>query len=199
MPRFKRTIPPFNATSSADIAFILLLFFLLSGSLSSNTGIYRHLFPNTNDQLKKKIDIEKRNFITFSIDGNNAVFMEDEPVKLHEIRDMAKTFIANPDNSDYLPEKQEIEIPELGLVTITPHAVINMEISRMSSYQTYISVLGELSAAYDELRNELANERFNKSFEHLSNERQSAIREAIPLRIAEKESERKENANEQIP
>jgi biopolymer transport protein ExbD len=188
MPRFKRSIPAFNATSSADIAFILLLFFLLSGSLSSKTGIYRQLLPDTSEaRLKKKIDIEKRNLVTFSIDEHNTVFMEDEPVKLYEIRDIAKKFIANPENSDYLPEKQEIEIPELGLVSVTPHAVIHFEISRKASYQTYISVLGELSAAYDDLRNELANKRFDKSFERLTEAQRTAIREAYPLRISEKE------------
>ncbi|MDR1632118.1 MAG: biopolymer transporter ExbD [Dysgonamonadaceae bacterium] len=197
MPRFKRNIPPFNATSSADIAFILLLFFLLSGSLNSKTGIYRRLLPDTSEaKLKKKIDIEKRNFVTFSIHGDNTVFMEDEPVKLYEIRDIAKKFIANPDNSDYLPEKKDVEIPELGLVSVTPHAVINFEISREASYRTYISVLGELSAAYDDLRHEMANERFNKSFERLTEEQRTAIREACPLRIAEKELQGKEVSNE---
>ena len=197
MPRFKRSIPTFNATSSADIAFILLLFFLLSGSLSSKTGIYRQLLPDTSEaKLKKKIDIEKRNFVTFSINENNTVFMEDEPVKLYEIRDIAKKFIINPENSDYLPEKQEIEIPELGLVSVTPHAVVNFEISRKTSYQTYISVLGELSAAYDDLRNELANKRFDKSFDRLTEERQAAIREVYPLRIAEKELQEKEVPDE---
>jgi biopolymer transport protein ExbD len=190
-------MPTFNATSSADIAFILLLFFLISGSLSSKTGIYRRLLPDTSEaKLKKKIDIEKRNFVVFSIDENNAIFMENEPVKLYEIRDIAKKFIANPENSDYLPEKKEIEIPELGLVPVTPHAVINFEISRKASYQTYISVLGELTAAYDDLRNELANKRFDKSFERLSEDQQAAIREAYPLRISEKELPGKEALNE---
>lgn len=193
MPRFKRNIPPFNATSSADIAFILLLFFLLSGSLNSKTGIYRRLLPDTSEaKLKRKIDIEKRNFITFSIHGDNTVFMEGEPVKLYEIRDIAKKFITNPGNSDYLPEKKNVEIPELGLISITPHAVINFEISRKASYQAYISVLGELSAAYGDLRNESANERFHKSFERLTEGQQAAIREACPLRIAEKELREKE-------
>ncbi|GHT60239.1 hypothetical protein AGMMS50239_08800 [Bacteroidia bacterium] len=197
MSRFKRSMPAFNATSSADIAFILLLFFLISGSLSSKTGIYRRLLPDTSEaKLKKKIDIEERNFITFSIDENNAIFMENEPVKLYEIRDIAEKFIANPENSDYLPEKKEIEIPELGLVSVTPHAVINFEISRKASYQTYISVLGELTAAYDDLRNELANKRFDKSFERLSEDQQAAIREAYPFRISEKELSGKEALNE---
>jgi biopolymer transport protein ExbD len=193
MSRFKRNIPPFNATSSADIAFILLLFFLLSGSLSSKTGIYRRLLPDTSEvKLKKKLDIEKRNFVTFSIDENNSIFMENEPVKLYEIQNIAKKFITNPENSDYLPEKKEIEIPELGIVSVTPHAVINFEISRKATYQTYISVLGELSAAYNSLRNEMANKRFNKSFERLTEEQQTAIREAYPLRISEKELQEKE-------
>jgi biopolymer transport protein ExbD len=188
MSRFKRSIPQFNATSSADIAFILLLFFLLSGSLDSKTGIYRRLLPDTSEnRLKKKIDIEKRNFVTFSIDKNNIVSMENEPVMLYEIRDITKKFITNLENSDYLPEKKDVEIPELGVVSVTPHAVVNFEISRKASYQTYISVLGELTAAYNDLRNELANERFDKSFERLSEEQQTAIREVYPLRISEKE------------
>ncbi|MDR0733430.1 MAG: biopolymer transporter ExbD [Dysgonamonadaceae bacterium] len=197
MPRFKRNIPPFNATSSADIAFILLLFFLLSGSLNSKTGIYRRLLPDTSEaKLKKKTNIEKRNFITFSIREDNTVFMEDEPISLHEIRDIAKNFIANTDNSEGLPEKKEVEIPELGAVSVTPYAVINFEVSRKASYQTYISVLGELSAAYGELRNETANERFNKSFDRLTEAQQTAIREAFPLRISEKELPGKEVADE---
>jgi biopolymer transport protein ExbD len=197
MPRFKRNILPFNATSSADIAFILLLFFLLSGSLNSKTGIYRRLLPDTSEaKLKKKTDIEKRNFVTFSIREDNTVFMENEPVKLYEIRDIAKKFIANPDNSDYLPEKKEIEIPELGIVSVTPHAVINFEISRKASYQTYIFVLGELSAAYGDLRNESAIEKFHQSFERLTEEQQAAIRKACPLRIAEKELQEKEMPDE---
>jgi biopolymer transport protein ExbD len=175
----------------------LLLFFLLSGSLSSKTGIYRRLLPDTSEaKLKKKIDTEKRDFVTFSIDETNAVFMEDDPVKLYEIRDIAKKFIANPENSDYLPEKKEVEIPELGLISVTPHAVINFEISREAAYQTYISVLGELTAAYDDLRNTLANEQFDKSFERLTETQQAAIREAYPLRISEKELPGKEAQDE---
>jgi len=197
MPRFKRSIPPFNATSSADVAFILLLFFLIVGSLSPRTGIYRQLLPDTSEAiLKKRTDIEQRNFVAFSINEHDSIFMENEPVKLSEIRDIAKKFVANPENSDYLPEKIEVEIPDLGFVSVTPHAVLNLEISRQTSYQAYIAVLGELTAAYDELRNELANERFDKSFARLTEEQQTAIREAFPLQISEKELPGKEASNE---
>jgi biopolymer transport protein ExbD len=197
MPRFKRNIPTINATSSADIAFILLLFFLLTGSLNPTVGIFRKLLPNTSEvKLKKKKDIEKRDFLTFTIDGENKIFMEGVSVDILEIREIAKIFISNPDNADNLPRKTLIDIPELGKFQLTPDAVINLEVSRDAEYKTYLRVLGELSAAYDELRNELSEERFEKPFNRLTEERQNAIREVYPLRIAEKELMGKEASHE---
>ena len=188
MARFKRTIFPLNSTSSADIAFILLLFFLLTGSLDSKSGIYRRLAPASSDAaIKRKITIEERNFLSFSIRDTNAVFLNEAPVLLPEIRTIAKIFIANPDNKDFLPQKTMIDVPILGLFPVSRDAVIRFEFSRKASYQTYISVLSELTAAYDELRNELALERFRKPFADLSEELQAAIREVYPLQIAEKE------------
>jgi biopolymer transport protein ExbD len=197
MSRFKHHVPPINSTSSADIAFILLLFFLLTGSLDSKTGIYRRLSPNTSDLiLKQKRDIEKRNYITFSIADNNELLLNDESVTLQEIRDVAKTFISNPDNSDVLPEKEMKEIEGLGLVPVASKAVIQLSVSRQAGYQTYISVLNELNGAYYELRNELSHEKLNMAFNNLTEEQQKAIRETYPLRVYEKELQEKEAQNE---
>jgi biopolymer transport protein ExbD len=197
MPHFKRNIPQLNTTSTADIAFILLLFFLLTGSLDPKSGIYRRLAPATSQTaLKQKTDIEERNLITFSIDGNNEIFLKESSIQLSEIRNVAKIFIANPDNMDFLPVKKPIDIPGLGILPLAKDATINLEFSRQTNYQTYISVLSELTAAYEELRRELAVEKFHKPFKELSEEQQTAIREAYPLRISEKELPGKEDANE---
>jgi biopolymer transport protein ExbD len=188
MARFKRTIPPLNSTSSADIAFILLLFFLLTGSLDSKSGIYRRLAPASSEAAeKRKMNIEDRNFLSFSIRDNNTVFLNEAPVSLPEIRKIAKIFIANPDDKDFLPQKTTIDVPVLGLFPASRDAVIRLEFSRKANYQTYISVLSELTAAYGELRNELALEKFHKPFSDLSDDLQTAIREVYPLQIAEKE------------
>ena len=189
MARFKRDIPQLNSTSSADVAFILLFFFLLTGSLDSKSGIYRRLAPAVSETaIKKNNLIEERNILSISIRDNNTVYLKDEPLPLSEIRETAKVFIDNPDNKDFLPQKTNLDIPGLGSVLASLDAVINLEFSRKSTYQTYISVLSELTAAYDELRNELALDKFRKPFIDLSGEQQAAIREVYPLQISEKES-----------
>jgi biopolymer transport protein ExbD len=174
-----------------------LLFFLLTGSLDPKSGIYRRLSPAASEaKLKQKMDIEKRDFLTFSIDENGEIWLAGDPVALPEIRDIAKTFIANPDDLDFLPEKTFSDIPGLGFVAVSNKAVINLEISRDATYQTYISVLGELTAAYDDLRNELANEKFQKPFADLTEEQKTALREVYPQQVSEKELPEKEVQDE---
>ena len=188
MARFKKDFPQINSTSSADIAFIILFFFLLVGSLDSKSGIYRRLAPAASENaIKKHNYIEERNILLISIRDDNKIYLKDEPVDLLQIRKIAKVFIDNPENKDFLPQKTILEVQGLGLFPVSKDAVINLEFSRKSIYQTYISVLSELNAAYDELRNELALEKFRKSFIDLTERQQEAIREAYPLQISEKE------------
>lgn len=188
MARFNRDIPKINSTTSADVAFILLFFFLITGSLDSKSGIYRRLAPAVSETaIKKHTPVEERNILSISIQDNNIIYLKEEPLPVAEIRKVAKVFIGNPENKDFLPRKKEIEIPDLGTVLVSHDAVINLEFSRKASYQTYITVISELNAAYNELRNELAFDKFQKPFIDLSDEQQAAIREAYPLQISEKE------------
>jgi len=189
MGRFKREIPKINSTTSADVAFILLFFFLITGSLDSKTGIYRRLSTAVSKTAIVKYNpVEERNILSISIKDDNIIYLKEEPIKLKEIRKTAKIFIDNPEDKDFLPQKTELEIPILGKIPVSRDAVINLEFSRNSTYQTYISVLSELNAAYDELRNEFALDKFRKPFIDLSEEQQAAIREAYPLQISEKET-----------
>ena len=188
MARFKRDIPQLNSTSSADVAFILLLFFLLTGSLDSKSGIYRRLAPAVPEAaIIKNTPVEDRNLLSLSIRDDNTVYLNDEPISLMQIRETAKIFIDNPDDKDFLPQKNFYDIPGLGNVLASRDAVIHLEFSRKSNYQTYVSVLSELTAAYNELRNEWAIEQFRKPFADLSEEQQTAVREVYPLQISEKE------------
>jgi biopolymer transport protein ExbD len=188
MARFKRDTPQINSVASADVAFVLLFFFLLVGSLDSKSGIYRRLAPAAPETaIREKNRIEERNILSLSIREDNTVLLNEEPLPLPEIRKVAKVFIDNPDNKDFLPQKTLMDIPGLGLVPASRDAVIALAFSRKSNFQTYISVLSELTAAYDELRNEWAFEKFRKPFADLSEEQQTAIREVYPLQISEKE------------
>jgi biopolymer transport protein ExbD len=194
MARFKREVPQINSTSSADIAFVILFFFLLVGSLDSKSGIYRRLAPAVSETaIVKQNLIDERNILSISINENNTVYLKDEPVAIPEIRKIAKVFIDNPDNKDFLPQKTRLDVPLLGSIPVSKDAVINLEFSRKSNYRTYISVLSELTAAYDELRNELALEKFRKPFIDLSEEQQTAIREVYPSQVSEKEMDTSKN------
>jgi len=188
MARFKREIPQINSISSADVAFILLLFFLFTGSLHSKSGIYRRLAPAVSETaIKKHNPVEERNILSISIRDDNIVYLKEEILPVFQIRKIVKIFIDNPDNKDFLPQKKMADIQGLGAVPVSRDAIISLEFSRKSNFQTYISVLSELTAAYDELRNEFAIEKFRNPFIDLSEEQQRAIREVYPLQISEKE------------
>ena len=193
----KRKIPQINAGSSADIAFLLLAFFLITSSFDSKKGLYRKMpAPAVENAVHKRIDIEQRNLLTFQIDENNRVLYENEAIPLKDIRELAKTFVENPGNSDFLSEKENMEIPEIGPTTVATKHSIALEIAPESTYQMYISVLSELNAAYDELRSEMAARLFKQPFQTLTTEQKAAIREAYPVHISEKDNfnETKEGA-----
>ncbi|MCC8145093.1 MAG: biopolymer transporter ExbD [Bacteroidales bacterium] len=186
MARKRRKIPQVNSSSSADIAFLLLIFFLITSSLDPKTGIYRKLNASTAEEvLKERMDIEDRNLLTFTIDSVGDILYKDEPITLFEVRDLSKTFIENADNLEFLPEKEVIQVPEIGEYPVTSRHVISLKINENSKYETYLSVLNELTAAYNQLRNDASNNIFQTSFYNLSPEKQEAIRTIYPLRISE--------------
>ena len=188
MQHRKRKVPLLNSSSTADIAFLLLIFFLVTSSLDSQLGIYRKMSADhAKEVLQNRTSIVKRNFIRFVIDDDNNVLYDDELVSFSELRDISKTFIANPDDLDFLPEKEQVEILNVGLFPVSEKHIISLEISRKANYQTYLSVLNEIMAAYNELRNEVAHSLFYISFDQLTIEQKSAIRQIYPLRIVEKE------------
>ena len=184
----RRGIPELNSSSMADVAFLLLVFFLVTSSLDPNTGIYRQLAGISSENiLKKNIDIRDRNLMQLLIDESNLLYLDKENIPLSQLKSTAKLFIENPENRDYLPEKETVEIPEIGEYPVTKHHIIQLEINRTSNYQTYISVLSELTAAYAELREELAKKQFHRSFAQLSKKQKDAVLEIYPQRISEEE------------
>jgi biopolymer transport protein ExbD len=182
----KRKILPINSSSSADIAFLLLTFFLVTSSFDPKTGIYGKMKPLVvQETLKKRIDIQERNLLVFTIDANNRLIYNKEEIFVKNIRNLVKTFVSNPDNVDFLPEKKMTEIPEIGIYPVTFKHIISLEINRKSTYEVYLSVLGEISAAYSELRHEAARDIFHTSFERLTAEQKSAFQMIYPMRVAE--------------
>jgi biopolymer transport protein ExbD len=184
----KHNIPEINSSSTADIAFLLMIFFLIAGSLNSVTGIYRKMNPaQTEEILKKKRDIEERNLLNLTIDTQNQVVYKGEVIAFLQLKEICKTFIDNPNNVDFLPRKESVDIPGIGVYSTTSNHNIALEISREANYQTYLSVLNKIMTAYSELQNEASHTIFHQSFNQLTLEQREAIRQIYPVHISEKE------------
>ncbi|MDR1722987.1 MAG: biopolymer transporter ExbD [Tannerella sp.] len=189
MAKKKKKAPTINATSSADIAFMLLLFFLLTTSMDTDRGLPRKL-PNPPDPKNKNedIDVNKRNILTIMVSSDNRIMCAGEEVDLPKLREKAIEFIENPNNEEHLPVKKEVDLPFFGKKMITDEHVISLQCDRGTKYQTYIDVQNELAAAYNQLRDAAAKAQFNKKFSELDKEdEKNAVLKYYPQKISEAE------------
>ena len=184
-----KKVPEFNAAPMADIAFLLLIFFLVATTMNIDTGLTRKLPPLPENQKQQQSDkkIKERNVFEVLINSNDQLLVEGEPMKISSLRESAKEFISNPQNKDNLPAMTEKEFPEVGVLKVPKNHIISLQNDRGTSYEMYLHVQNELVAAYNELRNEIATRKFGKKFEELSSKRQKAIKEAYPQVISEAE------------
>jgi hypothetical protein len=123
------------------------------------------------------------------VNKDNNILVEGEWMQLGEIREKAKEFMANPSNSEDLPEKESKEVEFFGPVEISK-GVISLQNDLGTQYGTYLAVQNELVGAINELREETALSKFNKHFDQLTSEEQDAVREIYPQRISEAEPKR---------
>lgn len=187
MARKKRKLPEVNSSSSADIAFLLLIFFLVTTSMDTDRGLARRLpQPVPKDQKQKDVEIKQRNVLPILVNTNNQVAIEGIAIDVKQLRARAKEFIQNPYNDPKLPEMVEKEIPFFGRVMCSK-GVISLQTDRSTEYQVYFDVQNELVAAYNELRNEKAKEKWGKLFDDLDEEQRKAIIDIYPQNISEAE------------
>ncbi len=184
----KREIQEINASSMADIAFLLLIFFLVTTSMGTDKGIARRLPPPIPpDQEQSEIEINKRNILVVLVNSNNQLMVNNELIGVDRLKEKAKEFIANKNNDIYMPERIVEEIPFFGTIPVTSKHVISLQNDRGTQYQAYITVQNELMAAYRELREELAKNKFGIAFADLDEERQKAVQKVFPQNISEAE------------
>ncbi len=182
-------MPSLNTSSTADISFMLLIFFLVTTSMDTDTGLGRTLpKPPEDDQLNNEMKVKERNVMHILINKNNDLLVGGEPIAIEEIKEKAKEFIANKDNNPDLPELKPKNIKLLGSRMVTLNHVISVQADRGTSYWVYFKVQDALVAAYNELRDEVAYSEFGiKKYEFCSTEQQEAIREYYPQKISEAE------------
>ena len=189
MGRKKRDIPGINASSTADMAFILLIFFLVTTSMDTDRGLARRLPPPPDPNVQQdNIIVKERNVLQVRVNKDNQLMVGSEYLEISQLRAKAKEFIANENNDENLPEKHIVNIPLLGgACQVTEKHVISVTNDVGTSYQAYIDVQNELVAAYNELRNELAQSKFGKTYAECNEDEQKAIREYYPQKISEAE------------
>jgi biopolymer transport protein ExbD len=180
-----RSLGEINASSMADIAFLLLIFFLVTTTMNVDTGLVRMLSPIPEEKPKDQ-DVKQRNILVVLINQSDRLLVAGQPMDVSMLKDKAKEFIANPNNDIHLPEKEVLEIEYFGNIEV-PKGVVSLQNHRGTSYQMYMLVQNELVAAYNELRNELSRAKFGKSYADLIDDEQKAINKVYPYRISEAE------------
>ena len=181
-------MPEINSSSTADIAFLLLIFFLTTTSMDTDSGLARRLPPppepnqKIEDQKKKE-----RNVLTVFLNMNDQLMCGNDYLNVDQLRKKAKEFVKNENDDEKLPEKIAVNVPFFGNILVTKNHVISLRCDRGTSYQAYIAVQNELVAAYNELRDELAQAKWGKKYADLNAEQQDAIREIYPQAISEAE------------
>ena len=188
MARAKKKVPEVNSSSTADIAFLLLVFFLCTTTMAVNKGLARRLPPPVPaEQKTEDLKVKERNVLVVLLNSNDALRVGGKDATVAELKDKAKEFIKNDANDENLPEKEVIETQYFGSIAVTKNHVISLQNDRGTSYSAYIEVQNELVAAYNELRNDLAISKFGKAYEELEEDKQKDIQKIYPQKISEAE------------
>ncbi len=189
MGKSSRKVPGLNQSSTADISFILLIFFLVTTSMDTDTGLTRRLPEWDPNAQEEEIKIKERNVMTVLVNRNNDILCRGEVIDISELKDIAKEFIANPEDKANLPAKEEYEIKGFGTVVTTVKHVISLQTDRDTNYDIYFQVQNELSRAYNELRDEWCKQTFGKSWYDIpdDDDRRVYAKGMYPSKISEAE------------
>lgn len=188
MAKKKKKTPSLNGSSTADISFIMLLFFLLTTSMGSDKGISRQLPPAVPaDQQDVSIDVNKRNMLRIMVNNAGQILANGEYISIDILKDKVKEFVLNENDAANLPERSVETFPLIGEQLVTKNHVISLTNTVDTRYEDYIAVQNILTAAYTELRDEKARKEFGKSFAELNAQQQEILIDLYPQKISEAE------------
>ena len=202
MAKTIRKVPALNASSMADISFLLLTFFLLVSNMDVDSGLARRLPPPPQTEEQTTVDVQRRNLLVVLVNAQNETLVQNQQeTQLYAnetelrgeggkvaLKDMVKEFVLNTQNSSLLPELSEEDFgAPIGTVPVTAQHVISIQNDATTSYKAYIAVQNEVVRAYNELREEGSRKYFNTSYEDLTEDQQEQINNLFPQRISEAE------------
>lgn len=201
----KRAAPEVNAGSMADIAFLLLIFFLVTTTIEKDKGILRSLPPIDDSQTEPPI-IKQKNLFTILVNRDDRLLVEEELMDIRDLKQAAIDFLDNGggvnaegESCDYCRGKRDEASSDHP-----DKAIITLKHDRETTYGRYIEVQNELVAAYNELREREAQRIFNRSFASMLEEKEKnqfnkdeklndeikRIKDMFPLKLSEAEPDK---------
>ncbi|MEX0647583.1 MAG: biopolymer transporter ExbD [Balneolaceae bacterium] len=161
-----------DGSSLADIAFLLLIFFLVVTTIDVDTGISLVLPPMPDEDIEPP-PVRERNLLKILVNAQGMVLMDEEPIDISMVRERVKEFVDNPTNSPDLSESPD-------------DAIVSIKTDRRTPYNIYIDMLDEVMGAYLELRNAASMERYGIPFTELesNSEQREDIQEVYPKKIS---------------
>ena len=199
-----RETPEVNGGSLADIAFLLLIFFLVTTTMDIDTGITRLLPPEPEEEQEQEVRVNQRNVLVVLLNRSDLLMVGGEVMDRMALKDEVIEFFTNPARSEDLPVMEETEVqfppgsssllPPDGLwVGDVSKGVISLQNDRSTTYGKYLQVQNEIVAAVNTLRNEFCRQYFDKEYDELNvnnpveEEIQAGIRKIYKMNISESE------------
>ena len=182
MKSFRRRPATVNAGSMADIAFLLLIFFLVTTTISADKGILRQLPGECPPNMDCTKDIPERNLLHINLNSDQEIMIDEKLVELEDVQKLVKAFVDNNGKSycDYC-EGQKLE-------TSSEHpskAVISLSHDALTSYALFVEVQDEITKAYYDLRQRYIKLRFNKEPYEITDEEFKIVKKAYPFIVSE--------------
>lgn len=157
-------------SSLADIAFLLLIFFLLVTTIDVDTGIGMVLPPKPEENVDPP-PVKERNMLKVLVNTQGMVLMNEEPTSISEVKKKVMDFVDNNGQDPNLSENPD-------------KAIVSIKTQRQTPYSVYIDMLDEVMGAYQELRNREAQQQFGKNYDQLSEARQEIVGDVYPKKIS---------------
>ena len=161
--RRKHIVPALNTTSTADISFMLLIFFLVASSMDIDKGLLRQLPPADTKEEPLEVDVSKERLMELKITGDNQLLLDGQPVEVSGLRNRVAEFVSR----------------------VGSKHLISIDADPNSSYETYFKMQNEIVVAYAMVRNELAKRKFGQPLSRLTNDKRDEVKALLPQRIAE--------------
>ncbi|WP_400078666.1 ExbD/TolR family protein [Winogradskyella sp. R77965] len=181
MKSFRRYSATVNAGSMADIAFLLLIFFLVTTTISADKGILRHLPPICESGTCTD-NIPERNLLRIAMNEKQEIMIEDDIVSIDEIENIVEAYVDNNslNSCDYCDGEQSKVSSDHP-----KKAVISLSHDALTKYELFINVQDEITKAYYNLRERYAKQVFNKLPSQLDKNELEMVRKAYPFKVSE--------------